>query len=202
MNNITVQSLIKAAQIKGYAIFDDDTKPYNLNIWGIRAADLSIVNKFNDSRAVFWKYNGNWNIVVHEITTKPGLYYLQNPFPGQTSTFILKEGQYRGSWAAGLHAGQHPALIQTKPVTGYRDGNLDAKFDIIPGSETTGIYGIDLHGVWNGTEFESVSNWSAGCQVTKNSDDHDIFMDLCYKAKDVWGNSFSYTLINQNDLVI
>ena len=45
-----------------------------------------------------------------------------------------------------------------------------------------------------------VNKWSAGCQVFKKVADFNEFMDICRKARDIWGNSFSYTLIESEDL--
>ena len=36
--------------------------------------------------------------------------------------------------------------------------------------------------------------------ISENDDWHE-FMDLCHRSKDIWGNSFTYTLINSDDLV-
>ena len=43
--------------------------------------------------------------------------------------------------------------------------------------------------------------WSAGCQVIAANDDFTSFMKICNKSKDIWGNSFTYTLIESDDLV-
>ena len=41
-----------------------------------------------------------------------------------------------------------------------------------------------------------MNNWSAGCQVFKKSSDFDEFMKLVDKQKKLYGNNFTYTLID------
>ena len=41
----------------------------------------------------------------------------------------------------------------------------------------------------------------AGCQVIAANDDFTLFMEICRKARNVWGNSFTYTLINSDDII-
>ena len=65
---------------------------------------------------------------------------------------------------------------------------------------TEGIYGINIHRSNPNDESYYVNKWSAGCQVFKKVADFNEFMDICRKARDIWGNSFSYTLIESEDL--
>ena len=69
--DINIPSLIKSLEKLDYAVFKNDTKPFNLNIVGIRA-DKPIVNKFNDLLVIFWKYEGYWNVFQTQITTLAG----------------------------------------------------------------------------------------------------------------------------------
>lgn len=189
-------------QRKGHAVFENDSKPFNLNYVGIR--DVNQVGKFNDWLYLFWKYKGRWNEVWRLGTTDPGLYYLENPLSSKGCA-ILKEGQYRGAWKTGYHlqskyGKDHPALVQRKPVTVIRDADRDDKLDIVGGKEDTGMFGINHHRSLKNAEVSRIGKFSAGCQVTLNPNEHDLFMAFCYEAAEVWGNSFSYTLINVNDL--
>jgi uncharacterized protein YdbL (DUF1318 family) len=65
--DINVPSLIKSLKDLDYSVFQNDLKPFNLNIVGIRS-DNPTVNKFNDLVVVFWKYEGYWNIFQTQIT--------------------------------------------------------------------------------------------------------------------------------------
>ena len=115
----------------------------------------------------------------------------------------MKEGQYRGSHKIGLHQGKYEALRQQKPLKVYRDGNQDDCYDFIEENVHEGIYGINIHRATARTGGKSiqVDKWSAGCQVIAANDDFKLFMEVCRNARDVWGNSFTYTLINSDDIV-
>ena len=65
-----------------------------------------------------------------------------------------------------------------------------------------GVFGINIHRATakSGGTSTRVDKWSAGCQVIAKNSDFKEFMEICHKAKDVWGNSFTYTLIESNDI--
>ena len=63
-----------------------------------------------------------------------------------------------------------------------------------------GYFGINIHRSNPNNESKVVEKWSAGCQVFKKINDFFEFMDICNKAKNIWGNSFTYTLIKEEDL--
>lgn len=196
--NITVEKLHKALLKKGHIVFEDDTKPYNLNIIGVRSADTT-PNKFNDSLVVMWKHRGVWNIIEFQITTEAGLYYLNNPLNNK-GTAILKEGQYRGMWAIGKHQGKYEALKQVGEATVVRDFDRDSELDYNSGVEETGLFGINCHRSSKSGKSVLVGRWSAGCQVHSDIEDYILFMNLCKMSAKQHGNSFTYTLINENDL--
>ena len=70
---------------------------------------------------------------------------------------------------------------------------------MIEGSTEKGYFGINIHRASQG-ERETVDGYSAGCQVIQNSDEYDVFIEICKKSEKYWGNSFSYTLLTQEDL--
>ena len=51
-----------------------------------------------------------------------------------------------------------------------------------------------------GKKSTQVDKWSAGCQVIASNDDWNDFIFACYKAREIWGNKFTYTLINSDDI--
>ena len=61
MKDVTVLNIIIAMKRLDHSVYKNDTKPYNLNIVGIRATNPT-TNRFNDLMCVFWKYEGQWNI--------------------------------------------------------------------------------------------------------------------------------------------
>jgi hypothetical protein len=84
----------------------------------------------------------------------------------------------------------------------YRDDNRDEHYDLDESTVQEGIFGINIH---KAGKFENgstqIDKWSAGCQVFSKQSDFYEFMEICNKAKDVWGNSFTYTLIESTDIV-
>jgi hypothetical protein len=177
-----------------YVIYDN---PYKLNIVGVRNAQTQ-PNKFDDSIFVFFKdENNNWVDYEYPATTDTGTYWLKNPMSNM-GTAMLKEGQYVNAYKQGLHKGEYLALTQDKPVTVYRDYDRDATFDIFT-KETTGNYGINIHKA--GQNSDNVDKWSAGCQVFKRSDDFSDFMQMTTKHRDLYGNSFTYTLIDERAIM-
>ena len=116
---------------------------------------------------------------------------------------MMKPGQYRRSHKIRLHAGKYPALGQCGPVTVYRDANKDDRYDLDDNNTQTGLYGINIHRATGrkGRTSTQVDKWSAGCQVIANNNDWHEFLDICYEAKAVWGNKFTYTLIESKDII-
>jgi len=196
--NITVEKLHKALLKKGHTIFEDDSKPYNLNIIGIRSND-NTPNIFNDSQVLMWKHRGVWSIIEFQITTEAGLYYLNNPLNNK-GTAILKEGQYKGMWRLGMHQGKYEALVQRGAATVIRDFNRDNDFNYNNGKEETGLFGINNHRANAKIESIFVGKWSAGCQVHSDPEDFNLFIDICKLSAKYHGDNFTYTLINENDL--
>ena len=184
----------KILKSKGYSYFTNGI--YNLNIIGVRSKDSKeSVNVFNDALILIYSAEDGKHIEVFPITTDPGLYYLKNNLSIKGCA-ILKEGQVRGGWQIGLHQGKYKALVQKKPVTVYRDSNKDSKLDFV--NEETGMFGINIHK--SGESSTQVDRWSAGCQVFARVKDFNKFMNLVQKGNNKYGNSFTYTLINETDL--
>jgi hypothetical protein len=112
-------------------------------------------------------------------------------------TAILKQGQYKGAYQIGLHRGKYYALVQSKPVTVLRDYDRNAILDFWNGKPETGMFGINIHRASVNGTTKSVDSYSAGCQVFANINDFNLFMQLCEKHKQLYDNSFTYTLIDK-----
>ena len=176
----------------GHAVFTKGQ--YNLNIIGIRSKDHK-PNRFDDRICVVFKDEQGWVTRTWECTTEPGKYWLENP-TNVSGTAILVPGQYRGVYKIGKHRGKYDALVQRGgPVKVYRDDNRDDIIDSEVGTEEQGYFGINIHKA--GSDSTQVGRWSAGCQVFSQSADFDEFMSICYAAKSKWGDSFTYTLIDE-----
>lgn len=188
-----IRAVLNALKKKKYTIYD---RPYELNIVSIRE-DSTIPNKFDDTMYVIWKDdNGEWQSKNYPMTTDPGTYYLKVKLLSDLGAAILKEGQYKNTYGLGTHY-TYEALTQKKPVTVYRDYNRDAVLDFNNGREETGLFGINIHRASRTGTPISVDEYSAGCQVFQNPDDFAEFMQLARKQRDLYGNSFTYSLIDE-----
>lgn len=177
---------------KGYELF---TKPNQLNIVGIRSTS-TIPNRFDDEIHVFYKVAPlKWHYHVYKVTTDPGTFWLRNPMQPQ-GTAILAQGQYKGAYRIGLHQGKYKALVQVKPITVIRDYDRDAKLDFRNGIKSKGLFGINIHRASLNGITKQVDKYSAGCQVFANINEFKEFLSLCEKHLTLYGNSFTYTLID------
>lgn len=197
--NLNVDILIDAMKRKEYKVFENDTKPYNLNLIAIRSNDLT-PNKFNDLFCVLWKFQGVWNLFTVPCTTDPGLYYLEAPI-NPLGTAVIYPDQYPGLWQLGKHQGKYDALVQKRPITVIRDYNKDKKIDYDEGRIDRGIFGINHHRANGEWESQEVNKWSAGCVVTPNPNNWDIEMKIFTEGARNWGNSFTFTLLEEDDLL-
>lgn len=181
------------ARKNGYTIY---TKPYQLNIWGVRSTQTRS-NEFDDHIHVFYKTNAmRWEYHVFRATTDPGTYWLNNPMMPQGSA-ILAQGQYVDAYEIGLHRGKYAALVQRKKVTVIRDYNRDATLDFFNGNFHTGYFGINIHRALREGITPYIDKHSAGCQVFENASDFYHFMQLAERHRSLYGNSFTYTLVDE-----
>ena len=196
--NFTREQVEAAVKAKGYVWFEDaSNKGYDVNIVGIRNASTgqTVTNVFDDLLTISYKENGVWKFHSWAATTDPGKKGVRE-YHNAAGVARLVEGQYRGSHIIRLHAGKYEALGQNKPVKVYRDANRDMAYDENKIQE--GVFGINIHKA--GADSTYVENWSEGCQVFKKSADFESFMTICRKAREIHGNSFTYTLIESNDI--
>jgi len=177
-----------------------ETKP---NIIGVRSA-LNVPNQFNDFLALIIEpcnlYPAGLER-VYRITTDPGETYLLHPLNNKGTAF-LKPGQYINSYALGFHQQkrEHPALVQIRPVTVYRDNNKDNKADWSENQET-GLFGVNIHGANKNGETLKIGPWSAGCQVFAIWQNKEDFLLVLNQFKDACKNEFTYTLIHESQLI-
>jgi len=185
---------------KGYLFFDGNKK-YNLNIIGIRN-DSHDSTKFDDTLLLIYRNKSlDWEVKSYEVTTEPGPAILRKPI-NQKGTAILVPGQYRGTYKIDTHGSKnrHTALCQRLgKVKVYRDTDKDSKPETT-GTIEEGMFGINIHRHARLGEKEYVGGSSAGCQVFKDSKQFAEFMELCNISADFFDNSFTYTLITEEDL--
>tara|TARA_B100000900_G_scaffold397690_2_gene398314 strand:+ start:1941 stop:2573 length:633 start_codon:yes stop_codon:yes gene_type:complete len=187
---------------KGYSFFESGI--FNVNIVGIRASDKQ-ANVFNDSILLIYKNKKKeWEVMSSLATTDPGKKYLLEPL-NEKGTAILVPNQYSGVYKIDIHARNnskfsHEALCQRSgKVKVWRDNNKDNQIDYELGKEDEGWFGVNIHRAKSSGETEYVGAYSAGCQVFKNSTDYKLFMDIVKRSAELYGNSFTYTLLEEKD---
>lgn len=198
MSCYTREQIEGAVKAKGYVYFEDvNNKGFDVNIVGVRNSSTGqkVTNAFDDCITLSYKENGAWKFHCWPATTDPGKKGVLE-YHNAAGVARLVEGQYRGSHNIGLHQGKYEALRQAKNVKVYRDANKDLNYDENKIAE--GVFGINIHKA--GADSTYVENWSEGCQVFKKSADFEEFMKICRKARDIHGNSFTYTLIESSDI--
>ena len=200
----TREQIETSVKAKGYKWFEDiNNKGYDVNIVGVRNSETKgrVTNAFDDCITISYKVEGEWQFHCFPCTTDPGSHWVENIL-NEKGVAILKPNQYRGSHKLRLHAGKYLALGQKKDVTVYRDNNRDGNYDLNESKTDTGLFGINIHRATgrSGGKSTRVDKWSAGCQVIADNDDWHQFLDICQTAREVHGNSFSYTLLESKDL--
>jgi hypothetical protein len=200
MNCYTREQVELAVKDKGYVYFTGGD--YDVNIIGIRNSNTldEITNSFDDCMTLSYKIDNEWQFHCFKCTTDPGIYYSENLL-NPDGVAILKPNQYRSTYQIGLHQGKYEALTQRLPVEVYRDNNRDDNYDLDEYSLQEGMFGINIHKAGSSINGSSqVDKWSAGCQVFSKESDFNEFMGIINKSKDIWGNSFTYTLIESEDI--
>lgn len=198
-----IKAQVEAAlKKKGHAFFDGNKK-YNLNLVGIRNNSGSS-ERFDDILLVVYRDDDkNWEVLSYEITTEPGPSILRKPI-NKDGTAVLVPGQYRGVYKIDTHGGKnrHIALCQRNgAVKVYRDTDKDGMPETT-GTIQEGMFGINIHRHSRSGEKEYVRGSSAGCQVFKSSRQFAQFMEVCNMSADIFGNSFTYSLVEEDDLLV
>jgi len=201
----TREQIQTTVEDKGYKYFHDNlNKGYDVNIIGVRNSKTKgrVTNAFDDTLTISYKIEGEWQYHEFNCTTDPGSHWVENLL-NEKGVAILKPNQYRGSHKLDFHQGRYLALRQKSDVTVYRDNDRDNNYDLNESKTDTGIFGINIHRATgrSGGKSIRVDKWSAGCQVIADNDDWHTFLGICQSAREIHGNSFSYTLIESKDIV-
>ena len=202
MGCYTREQIKTTMESKGYKYFTGGD--LDVNIIGVRNSETKnrVTNAFDDCITLSYKLEGKWQFHCFKCTTDPGTHWVENVM-NDKGVAILKPGQYRSSHKLRLHAGKYLALGQQKPVKVYRDNNRDSNYDLLEENVDEGIFGINIHRATSrsGGTSTRVDKWSAGCQVIADPVDWHEFLDLCQSAREICGNSFTYTLLESKDIV-
>lgn len=185
---------------KAYRFYDSGA--YNINIFGIRNKDISVVNEFNDLIGVAYLDEFlNKQCLVFQGTTKPGLTYLKDKLGNAEGTAILCEGQYPKCWIIGKHnigkEYEHEAYVQAGPgvFKTWRDKNSDGKFDF-SGPIYTDVQGLNGH-TTRDFDINNVGGFSAACQVVQDDKEHSVWLAVGKRSAELYVNMFTYTLFRQ-----
>ena len=201
----TREQIQQTVEDKGYKYFHDNlNKGYDVNIIGVRNSKTKgrVTNAFDDTLTISYKIDGEWQYHEFNCTTDPGSHWVENIL-NEKGVAILKPNQYRGSHKLDFHQGRYLALRQKSDVTVYRDNDRDNNYDLNESKTDTGVFGINIHRATgrSGGKSIRVDKWSAGCQVIADNDDWHTFLGICQSAREIHGNSFSYTLIECKDII-
>lgn len=193
-----LSDIVKTAENLGYTI---DKRPQKLNLIGIRNSSATSQDKFDDQIAYFY-YNDKGRIIgkVVPATTDPSTAWLRDPMNPRGAA-VLKSGEYKDAYAIGKHRGEYDALVQVKPVIVMRDDDRNALINYAAPTQT-GLFGINIHKSTKGKNNEDIiGKDSAGCQVFRNIPDFMDVMRLAQISRRLYGNRFSYILIDERDKI-
>lgn len=175
------EDLIRALERKKYIIPE-------VIILGVRRSRI-VTNNFDD----VLHFSTPDFTTTYSITTAPGVYYLENG--NSKGTAVLAPGQYVDAYSLGKHQGKYEALVQSGPVTVFRDGNKDHQLDYT--NPETGYFGINIHRSSPTACSKLVHTWSAGCQVFQCITDYEEFLR---RIKATGEKRFTYTLLEHGDV--
>jgi hypothetical protein len=192
--DITYDKLKEILTRKKYNFFTGDM---NLNMIGIRSSNRKVDN-WDDFFCIAYTENDKKMLWVNDMfTTDPGIYYMTQKLLNPAGCGILAEGQYPGMWTFGKHGvNKYDAFVQVGECKAYRDRNRDNIMDFDPKSIQKGYFGCNQH---HGYDSTRVNNNSAMCQVHKFKKDLAYSLSLAKKSSNLYGNKFTYTLLNESD---
>jgi hypothetical protein len=185
---------------KGYKFYD--TGAYNINLFGIRNKDLSVVDEFNDIIGVAYLDEFlNKQCLIFQGTTKPGLTYLKDKLGNEEGTAILCEGQFTKCWFIDKHnkgkEHEHDAYRQRGEgvFKVWRDKDKDGQFDL-SGTVYTDVQFLNGH-TTRDFDIYKVGGFSAACQVIQDDKEHQVWVSVGKRSAELYGNCFTYTLFRQ-----
>ena len=166
---------------KGFTVF---TRPFELNIIGIRSENPR-EGFFDDEIHVFYTTKkGEWEYRVYKASTDAGSFLGKGDYP------LLAEGQYLDSFQWGEIKGI-PSLMAVKPLNVIVGYNRKSLLDVFNGRQ--GALRIDM--AFHPSTDQDTKE-AGGLQVFEDQGEFAHFMRLCELHKKLYGNSFTYTLLD------
>ncbi len=185
-----IRKLLETLESNNYHIY---TKPFQLNIVGIRKDDARIRTKHNmenslkdddnifcDQLVIFYyDEQENLEFSIYEINTVPSI-------KSYDQYYIVIPNQYEA-----LFTIKDNRLIQHKEVDVFRDTfeNNNAFFD--PFSIQTGYFDITF----------CEKNLDYSCHRFRYNEEFTEFLELCLVHESHYGNSFTYTLLEEHQVI-
>jgi len=170
------------------------------NLFGIRFEEDQKKDIWNDILGIWTQHN----VYCWTGTTDPGKHATETSSIGVAH---LCYGYHKDIWQKGIHGSNnpnfaHPALIQTgNKICIWRDENKNYEND--EGRYIEGYFGINWHRASKIHDVPTIGNYSAGCQVTLNSQDFEFGLNLIFNTNKFKENNnckFSYALFNHKEL--
>lgn len=169
--------IVRAMVVHGYAV---STAPGTYEIVYVEGMDVdghanqNRYNAFDDIRVLIRVEEGKAPEIVHigEATTEPGKFWTDNRM-NPDGAFHIALGQ-QACWTVGTYH-DAPALVQSAPIKGYRDGfdHYRREGPLL----TEPDIGVHHHGGYNLPKAD-LGRSSAGCQVERLVAGHVKFMAL------------------------
>lgn len=225
-----LDNVLQAMDRLGYNIFENDTLPYNINHVAIRNLDTRDSDTFNDILLQFYFYNDQTFVNEFEVTVDPGIYYRNYPINNDGTGILMQGqykdmhsiGKHNNQYEALVQVNECKVIRDinkdnmldfisvpdARLFKTYADGNIinyiyKSKSLNCTYTVQKGLFGINIHHL----SFKdkpitaSIGKYSAACTVFANySKDYIKFLDTCKKSIPYYGNNFTYTLINSDEL--
>jgi hypothetical protein len=130
------------------------------------------------------------------ITTAPGYTPGTTTLPDKVA--VLQLGQYVEQYQLGLHQNK-PGYLALKFANSIVFRNNSTNSYNYNSPTAKGSFGINIHHAGN-PQSESVNNYSEGCQVFKNLNAFNEFIQLCQnQVSKANKKTFTYTLVKKSD---
>lgn len=194
--NFVAGDIKKAVLNAGFDWFEKGF--FNINLIGVRCADKN-ANTFNDQLFCIFNTVAGSCALSFMFTSDPGTHWRLNPM-NVAGTAVLPRGQHKGLFKLGKFKGKYDALVQRREVGVLRDNNADDVIDFDAALDV-GWHGICMHMASAISKSSIVGRWSAGCQVLASAVDFALMMAVLKKAATIWGDAFTYTLLDERDVL-
>lgn len=175
------------------------------NHGGVNDDSDPLRDKFNDYRWVWRPESGEFWLAV--ATTGPGANCIRTKEGGAA---LVKPGYYPDAHIIGTHAASHPSFAHEafcqrpgcRPIIIYR---LDRTGSPSGVEQTGNWFGINIHRASVTRDVELIGDYSEGCYVDQNHDDHEQEMEFAKSTRKYKDNPkclWSLVALSASDIYI